>query len=90
MKSKTTYKAVLNKDVIAKGENSEKEFCNGHLVRWFKDEEFELLTKQNFIFNFLPRIKVNNNFYYITHDDIAFVKVITYTKTKETFIELRK
>jgi hypothetical protein len=66
-------------------------YKKGTLISQFTEKQFQKLTLKNIDNYFRPQITFGHGVaeYFDVEKDIEFVKVITYTKTKEKIVKLK-
>lgn len=91
MKHKIHYEARLNRN-IRRQYYSWTTYKKGTLIEKFSQKEFEKLTLKNIDDYFSPQIILGHGVaeYFDVEKDIDFIQVITYTKTKEKTVKLKK
>lgn len=89
MKEKIHYEARLNRNIRRKL-YSWTTYKKGTLIAKFEQKQFEKFTLKNIGNYFSPQITIGHGSaeYFDVEKDIDFVKVITYTKTKEKIVKL--
>jgi len=91
MKQNIHYEARLNKN-IRREYYTWTTYKKGRLICRFTQKQFEKFTMKNIDNYFSPQITLGHGVaeYFDVEKDIVFVKVITYTKKKETIVKLKK
>jgi len=90
MKTKIHYEARLNRNIRRKY-YSWTTYKKGLLIERFGQKEFEKLTLKNIDEWFSPQITLGHGAaeYFDVEKDIDFIKVTTYTNTKEKKVKLK-
>lgn len=90
MGNKIHYEARLNRN-ISRTYYSRTTYKKGRLIARFTQKEFEKFTFENIGNYFSPQIVLGHGAaeYFDVKKDIDFVKVVTYTKTKEKIVKLK-
>lgn len=88
---KIHYEARLNKNIRRKLYYVTT-YKKGTLISKWGQKEFEKFTAKNIDNYFHPQIVIGHGVaeYFDVEKDIDFVKVITYTETKEEIVKLKK
>ena len=90
MKEQIHYEARLNRN-IRRNYYTWTTYKKGRVIAKFGQKTFEKFTLKNIDNHFSPQITLGHGAceYFDVEKDIDFVKVITYTKTKEKIVKLK-